>query len=166
MTDTYINNVILYLPFDNLEYGTGYLPDYSLLKQFHTKTGNVFLSADKIKYGNASAYFNETSLLLFNYSSLPTFFQNDWTIETWMAPLTTNYSGGTKAFFGGRDQSNHKGASIYVSWANGILNGLAMELYNPSLNGAGASSMAAVNGAGAWNHVAVCKSGLTRMALT
>lgn len=118
-----------------------------------TKTANK-------KYGSASAYFNGSARLSVPISGMSTFFQGSWTVEAWILTPPGATISGTVAWCGSRPLGY--GIAFHLNATLGVLDNIYIQLYDPSNANVYATGVAAAaNASGVFNHVAVCKSGLT-----
>jgi hypothetical protein len=87
MTDPYIDNVVLALPFDQDAPGLRGSLDYSNYKQGLTWDGSSRLSDVQSKFGGTGCYFDGlNSTITVKHSSCFTFGSSDFTLELWFNP--------------------------------------------------------------------------------
>ena len=118
---------------------------------------NAVTKTDYSKYGGSSAYFNGNSSVSIAYAGMSTFFSGAWTLEAWV--LTP--PGGTisnNVIFGSRPST--LGMAFSVSATAGVLTGISVALYDPTVSSFASSTISNANASGVFNHVAICKSGL------
>jgi Concanavalin A-like lectin/glucanases superfamily len=153
MTDPYIDNVVLALPFDQDAPGSRGSLDYSNYKQMLTWSGSSALSTAQSKFGGASAYFDGsgdciTSSDVFNFGS------GDFTLEAWVYP-TTLAAGTYYCCIG-----NGYPIQLYIHNNN-------MVFWASSSNTSGTYLVTALTGPASsvglnvWSHIAVTRSGNT-----
>jgi hypothetical protein len=145
--DPFIGSVSLLLH-GNGTNGSTTITDSSLTPKTVTAFGNAQISTAQSKFGGASIAFDGAGdYLATNLSIDNSFIQNNFTIECWIYPTSTS-EGGAFGLIG----NQYFGVRLQSNFDNFYFNGSSSSPF---------ISMGSSLTRGAWNHIAMTKSGAT-----
>lgn len=141
--DPYLSDVTLFLRGDGTN-GSTTIVDSSSNPKTITLVGNTSISTTQSKYGGSSIFFDGSGdLLQLNGTTAFNFGANNFTVEFWIYPITSNY-------FVGKGDAASAGGSMF-SWTGG-----SVQTY---YNGGATADHSLSLTLNTWQHIAVVRNG-------